>query len=363
MSKRKHSNAPLSPSKRIATVNAKDSSWHSLYSDNAWQELYDMYDQALSENDYRDVAGSVSTTIVKLTEHFVSLLDLRARAHGHAREFQQGLNDGFKMIAEAPSCALGYIRTGHIYSLQGDLVKALEVLLKGLSAVPAYDSKYASLEQDAKEAESRMRDYVNVLGRKAEFKKALRIAWGLIYVHPKSPTGYLCAGNLHLMQGRTLAAIDMYQEGLQQVPTSDNKYCLLVDQLQRAKEERDQRIDIVSMLPFDLMSPILSRLNMPELITCLDISRAWRARVLQCTDAWRRLEVNSKYEMSLVKAVSEHIRHLKIDAGGESTDTCLKLIANREIANLETLGKKKITSDIGKIRHITKLIFYLLSRN
>ncbi|KAI8139117.1 hypothetical protein BJV82DRAFT_274519 [Fennellomyces sp. T-0311] len=100
---------------------------------------------------------------------------------------------------------------------------------------------------------------------------------------------------------------------------------------------RDRRLDIISCLPFDLMSPILSRLSMPELIICMDVSRAWSERILQCTDAWRRLEVTFKYEMSLVKNVSEHIRHLKIDAGGESTDTCLRLIANREIANLESL--------------------------
>ncbi|KAI9262127.1 hypothetical protein BDA99DRAFT_510316 [Phascolomyces articulosus] len=345
MSKRKHSTTKLlAPVKRRTTTNGtsdgltkshSDTLWY--YADNPWQDLYDMYDQAISEKDYQDVAGSVTTAIDQLTDHFVKLLDLRARCRGNARDFNQGLDDGFKMIHESPTRAMGYIRAGHIYGLQGNLVKALEVLLQGVSCVPVYDPHYATLKRDAQEAEDRMSQHIDTLGLEAQFHQALNIAWDLINVHRRSPTGYLCAGHLHIMQGRVQAAMEMFQTGLQQVPLLDPRYHELADQLKLARQKCSQRFDILTSLPFDLMSHIFGHLSMPELTICMDISRGWRERVLQCTEAWRRLEVNSKYEMTLVKMVSKHIRHLKIDAGGESTDTCLKLISNREIADLETL--------------------------
>ncbi|KAG2227619.1 hypothetical protein INT45_002304 [Circinella minor] len=338
MSKRKSSAIQLHPAKRRYTTNSgMVKSCTCNYDDNPWQNLFNMYDQAISEKDYQEVTKSATTAIDHLTDDFVKLLDLRARALSYGKEFSQGLNDGFKMINESPMCAMGYIRTGHIHGLQGNLVKALEVLLQGLSSVPTSDPEYSILQRDAREAEDRMSHHIAALGLEAKFDIALRIAWDLINVHRFSSTGYLCAGNLHMMQGRAQAAIEMFQAGLKQVPESDSNYPVLMNKLQEATQTYGKRLDILSTLPFELMSCAFSHLSMPELTICMDVSKTWKSRVLQCTEAWRRLEVNSKYEMALVKTVSEHIRHLRIDAGGESTDTCLRLISDRKICNLETL--------------------------
>ena len=339
MSKRKSPAIQLPPVKRRSTTTGGLVKSHTfIYDGDPWQTLFDMYDQAISEKDYQEVARSATTAIDHLTDDFFKLLDLRARALSYGKEFNQALNDGFKMINESPTCAMGYIRTGHIYGLQGNLVKAHEVLLRGLSSVASYDPQYPTLQKDACEAEDCMSHHIAALALEAKFDIGLRIAWDLISVHPFSSTGYLCAGNLHMMQGRVQAAIEMFQTGLKQVPESDSNYPVLMDKLQEATQIYDKRLDILSTLPFELTSYAFSHLSMPELTVCMDVSKSWKSRVLQCTEAWRRIAVDPKYKMSLVKTVSEHIRHLKIDAGGESADICLQLISDRKICNLETLG-------------------------
>lgn len=124
----------------------------------------------------------------------------------------------------------------------------------------------------------------------AQFDLALRDAAMMRTLAPGSSLGYLRAGSIYQEQGRQRAAVMMYDQGLDRVPSCDPCYTQLGQCRSHAlKEEDTKRVDFISRLPMDIIATTLIPLLFDPLETTLgrlspllSVSHTWRQSILQC---------------------------------------------------------------------------------
>ncbi|KAI7873796.1 hypothetical protein K492DRAFT_223205 [Lichtheimia hyalospora FSU 10163] len=129
--------------------------------------------------------------------------------------------------------------------------------------------------------------------RTAHYERALQDATALKVLSPLSALGYIRTGEIYASQGRQLAAIAVYDEGLKNVPRSNSQYALIEQGKANAERRNNQRIDLIAKLPMDIIMnigrllvtadhPILCRNNDITLLPCLQVSKTWRRCLLLC---------------------------------------------------------------------------------
>ncbi|KAI7878396.1 hypothetical protein K492DRAFT_209002 [Lichtheimia hyalospora FSU 10163] len=121
----------------------------------------------------------------------------------------------------------------------------------------------------------------------AHFEAALKDATTMQQLDPSSAAGYLCAGHVYSLQGREKAAIEIYDQGLAAVPSSDPSYQPLVDARSIAQEKDRKVIDFIKEFPVDIIEHIASKILSTgekmapsELGGYLGVSRVWREKLL-----------------------------------------------------------------------------------
>ncbi|KAJ8651659.1 hypothetical protein O0I10_012776 [Lichtheimia ornata] len=119
------------------------------------------------------------------------------------------------------------------------------------------------------------------------FEEALKDAYTMTRVVRSSPLGYLCVGHVYALQGRQKAAIGIYEQGLDAVPSTDPSRQRLVEARSMAQERDSTRIDFIKELPIDIIENIAPWILCPqeqippsEIREYLDVSRVWRERLL-----------------------------------------------------------------------------------
>lgn len=126
------------------------------------------------------------------------------------------------------------------------------------------------------------------LANGAQFDLALRDAAMVRALSPTSALGYLRAGYVYQQQGRQQAAIRIYKQGLQAVPSTDPGYSHLEASCGAALEAQEKRIDFMSKLPADIVSmtivPLLFEdypLRQDSTCPYFYVSPTWRDRILE----------------------------------------------------------------------------------
>ncbi|KAI7847050.1 hypothetical protein BDC45DRAFT_576259 [Circinella umbellata] len=151
-------------------------------------------------------------------------------------------------------------------------------------------------------------------GMEGSFNKAIQDANEIIKYAPESGIGYLRLGNLLHMQGRQSAAIILYEEALTKISKQDPDYQQLVKDKKKAEEENKKRVDMITMLPIELVYDIFQHLpETTKAVACMDVSRGWREKISQCQILWRTILDNfdgcDNGSAVLISRVVPHIAH------------------------------------------------------
>ncbi|KAI8140833.1 hypothetical protein BJV82DRAFT_658865 [Fennellomyces sp. T-0311] len=178
-------------------------------------------------------------------------------------------------------------------------------------------------------------------GMLGEFNQGLLLANEMVQIAPRSPAGYLRAGELYSMAGNQLHAIGVCEQGITAVDERDQN--LLRECHDRAQALLDKRVDIIGQLPLDILPIIMEEFDLRELLTMLTISRAWRSQLRECSDLWRAIELYrgqniTRYHLSTLEAVGPHIMEIKLNqVNAEVCDEVLLQIMGGALTSLRCL--------------------------
>ncbi|KAI8148113.1 hypothetical protein BJV82DRAFT_594626 [Fennellomyces sp. T-0311] len=178
--------------------------------------------------------------------------------------------------------------------------------------------------------------------RKGQHKRELDEASTIIQYAPHDPAGYMCMGHRYADQGHQTKAIKVFDNGLRNVPQSDNQYKALYDGKQRAMERRNQRIDIIAKVPFDVMGIIVDQIPARSLVSCIKVSSVWRQKLLEYPRCWRTIRIEDIDGVDVparmwyvLPLVSHHVRELSLPHAPQLPGY-LKLISTKCFTNLQS---------------------------
>ncbi|KAI9491789.1 hypothetical protein BDB00DRAFT_930197 [Zychaea mexicana] len=178
-------------------------------------------------------------------------------------------------------------------------------------------------------------------GNKGDYERALEDAREMIHYAPHSPLGYLRAGDLYTMQSNYGEAIDIYAFGLYSVEPSSlpeqqqQQYELILRKKQEAEQKQYQRLDLMRVLPFDVISIILQELTLEEWMACMDVCVQWRELVPRCL-ACRHLDImfwgcDKRQDEHVTRLMGSHIQSIALAnvTSFNATRSAIEVIMNR----------------------------------
>ncbi|KAJ8654720.1 hypothetical protein O0I10_009611 [Lichtheimia ornata] len=144
------------------------------------------------------------------------------------------------------------------------------------------------LQQCVQDQLTHLDNRARALATSGNFEAALKDVARIRQLVPSSVMGYLCGGHVYSLQGRQKAAIDIYDQGLVAVSSSDPSHQQLVEARSMAHQRDSTRIDFIKELPLDIIMNIAPRILSEEKVApseiraYLDVSRVWREKLLMC---------------------------------------------------------------------------------
>ncbi|KAI9312252.1 hypothetical protein BX666DRAFT_1881251 [Dichotomocladium elegans] len=191
-------------------------------------------------------------------------------------------------------------------------------------------------------------DQIYDLCRRRDFAASHQIAMCMITLAPHLAVGYCRKADVYVLQGSTLEAIEILNKGLARVPVSSSESDLI---LAAKKRVREQMVDFVSRLPFDILCHVLKFIpDQPFLLKqCMLVSKTWRQHVSQCVPLWKEVQVASEnyYCPNALVIIGSHIKKLHARlCSGVWLSILFRLMAKGVFANLKEL----------KFYHVSMLI-------
>ncbi|KAG1437852.1 hypothetical protein G6F56_012900 [Rhizopus delemar] len=130
--------------------------------------------------------------------------------------------------------------------------------------------------------------------RLGHYDRAMTDAKRMIQVAPQDARGYLRAGRLLTLQKQLKAAHKVYNAGLSQVSSEDKRYSSIKDLQTSIDRELAERLDFISILPFDVKAMIFAYMPFSRRLRCLQVSRGWRDFALRWGGMWRDLDFGDR---------------------------------------------------------------------
>ena len=187
--------------------------------------------------------------------------------------------------------------------------------------------------------------------KRGDFEGGLSIARELVYAAPTSIKGYLRAGEIYCMQGKSNLAVEIYEQAMEALSSSvstsisttvteDPWYNLLTGVRAKALAQAETQIDFLGMLPFEILAYILPLLSTAELVECGSVCHLWRERVIECTEAWHNVTLKCADDIILVAPVTVHIRKLWLNLleDWELQEFLDKMVMHGNIRHLDSFG-------------------------
>ncbi|KAI9494045.1 hypothetical protein BDB00DRAFT_343812 [Zychaea mexicana] len=176
--------------------------------------------------------------------------------------------------------------------------------------------------------------------KRGDFAGGLSIARELVYAAPASSKGYLRAGEIYCMQGKSNLAVEIYEQGLEAVAVTDPQYTVLAEERIKALAQSETQVDFLGLLPFEILAFILPLLSTAELVECGSVCHRWRERVIQCTEAWHDVTLKCADDITLVAPVTMHIRKLWLNLldDWELDEFLEDMVIDGNIRRLESLA-------------------------
>ncbi|KAI9492155.1 hypothetical protein BDB00DRAFT_454444 [Zychaea mexicana] len=177
--------------------------------------------------------------------------------------------------------------------------------------------------------------------------KGLEDALTMIKASPTHSKGYLRAGKLFSLQERLPKAVAVYDRALKTVAKTDPRYTQLTEMKKavqkQLKKQKQQRIDFVKVLPFDIIEHIFELLSFERRIQCMAVSRSWRTLLKGWSGMWREIDFSSsklsahamKQYMSYVNG--RYMRKFTMAGNRNRSNKMLQLLIDRDCHYVECL--------------------------
>ncbi|KAI8144354.1 hypothetical protein BJV82DRAFT_607113 [Fennellomyces sp. T-0311] len=181
------------------------------------------------------------------------------------------------------------------------------------------------------------------LAMQGNFGDAVTDAQDIIANEPTIARGYIRLGRIYEMQGKQLDAIDIYNVGLQSVPTRSRDYSLIKNGKATATRRNKRRVDFISRLPVKITDEIITRLPEESKLLCLrGVSPVWSRIFFQCAKAWRNMIITDA-SSSVTWCVPRHkitasVENLTLDTFSVGTwKTYMVALRNGRFERIKTL--------------------------
>ncbi|KAI8145608.1 hypothetical protein BJV82DRAFT_666850 [Fennellomyces sp. T-0311] len=164
----------------------------------------------------------------------------------------------------------------------------------------------------------------------------------MIDYKPEMTNGYLRKGSIFSTYGQQKQAIETYEKGLENAGSD----CPQIDQLETARKAAEflnaTCIDLVTQLPGEIASDILSRLPQAAIVTCLSISRTWRQRTLKCESLWKELSIDDNLASiqltNMLPHIAPWIQKLAINSGSNlARENCFEHMQKGSFTKIQTI--------------------------
>ncbi|KAI9265075.1 hypothetical protein BDA99DRAFT_536567 [Phascolomyces articulosus] len=249
--------------------------------------------KAIQSSDHQQIIEYVSATIDYVYQQkklLLALLEIRSHAYLMNGRFNDAFYDGEKMIEEMPKSIAGYTRKGHLLSMYGHQLKAIECYDKGLEV--AQEQQQAGQNIDTED-------------------------------------------------------LDMGKE--------------------IAIELSEKTIDPILTLPEEIATSIIILLSQDVRMTCMQVSKTWQTRILDCKEAWRKLSIqNGSKNIPLLRFTSylcHHVKDLSINTTSATIHSrFVNLLQNGHFDRIQSLGLTDMESYIGQTPSVLRQIRQTLTK-
>ncbi|KAI9265124.1 hypothetical protein BDA99DRAFT_507807 [Phascolomyces articulosus] len=256
----------------------------------SFQEQIQNLEKIIKNNDYQSMIQSTSDTINHVYEQnqlLYTLLDIRSYGYMNDYQFKKALTDREKMIEIAPTSTTGYARTGHLLSMYGYQLRAIKVYDQGLDI--------SLQQQQQKEA---------------------------MIPHTTDQRATHVSETDELESGKAIAV-----------------------------QQSEIYIDPFQILPEELLTNIVACLPQNIKLTCIQVSKSWRFRILGCIEAWNDFALGKEeYEnknmalLSISSHFGHHVQNLTMNTDSPIVwSSCMKKLQQEHfgrIRSLQITGRK-----------------------
>lgn len=124
-------------------------------------------------------------------------------------------------------------------------------------------------------------------------------------------SGYLRTGQILQLMGNIDTALDIYQLGLRNVPTSDIQAKILQnlrDNLNRRCSPQ-KAVDPMASLPMEIVELIIGYLTFRQIVTLLRVSKSWKSLLSSLPRLWTDLDMRSSTKTVNYAAVRQYVRN------------------------------------------------------
>ncbi|KAI8139357.1 hypothetical protein BJV82DRAFT_672639 [Fennellomyces sp. T-0311] len=159
---------------------------------------------------------------------------------------------------------------------------------------------------------------------------------------PELGAGYARQGDVFSMFGRQDRAIGAYTEGQEAAAKDLTQIERLAEGRKYAAKKNKSRIDYLANLPIEVTNNIIRRLRKNDKAACLSVSRMWRSRTLECSAAWKALNVTgNRRDLQLVNVmphIGRHLETLLINTDNDQIrSSYLQHMINKQFGGIHTL--------------------------
>ncbi len=145
-----------------------------------------------------------------------------------------------------------------------------------------------------------------------DYDAAVKDARTMVRHERTDPRGYLRCGQLHALKNDLVGALVWYQQGLKNVPHTNEDYPRLESMSLRTTGKsamwHNKFRDPLDVLPMDLIQILFSYLEIWEATSCLRVSRTWRNTLLAIHSIWTTIDFRGSSQVSILRHLKACIR-------------------------------------------------------
>ncbi|KAI8142475.1 hypothetical protein BJV82DRAFT_657706 [Fennellomyces sp. T-0311] len=161
--------------------------------------------------------------------------------------------------------------------------------------------------------------------------------------------GYLRKGRILSLYGQQKQAIEVFDEALANTAPDNFLFKKLVNSKEAARNLNSVHIDLIAKLPVEIVNNILSQISRRTVVTCLNISKTWRQRMLECENSWKYLSIRddpiSIQCASIIPYTARHVKKLTIDSNLIGVrKLCFDHMMEGSFVNIESLKMSAMLS-------------------